>query len=123
MARPSKFTPELAVEICRRVADGRSLRSVCRDEDMPNADTVNEWRINRAEFSEQYARARERRAEVLADEITRSPSHTCGKEGTSPGYALRFPRLLQERADKAPEDATTEEEILRLHRLQRRRGR
>jgi len=36
---------------------------------MPNADTVNEWRINRAEFSEQYARARERRAEVLADEI------------------------------------------------------
>lgn len=69
MARPSKFTPELAVEICRRVADGRSLRSVCRDEDMPNADTVNEWRINRAEFSEQYARARERRAEVLADEI------------------------------------------------------
>ena len=69
MARPSKFTLELAVEICRRVADGRSLRSVCRDEDMPNADTVNEWRINRAEFSEQYARARERRAEVLADEI------------------------------------------------------
>ena len=57
--------------------------------------------------------------EVLADEITRSPSHTCGRVGVDPGYALRFPRLLRERPDKAPEDATTEREILRLHRLQR----
>ena len=59
--------------------------------------------------------------EVLADEITRSPSHTCGRVDDSPGYALRFPRLLRERADKAPEDATTEREILSLHRLQGRR--
>ncbi len=58
--------------------------------------------------------------EVLADEITRSPSHTCGKVAQEPGYALRFPRLVGERTDKAPEDATTEREILRLHRLQRR---
>lgn len=59
--------------------------------------------------------------EVLADEITRSPSHTCGKVGGDPGYALRFPRLLHERPDKAPEDATTEREILNLHRLQGKR--
>jgi DNA ligase-1 len=58
--------------------------------------------------------------EVLADEITRSPSHTCGRVEGEPGYALRFPRLLRERPDKAPEDATTEREIRRLHRLQRR---
>jgi DNA ligase-1 len=57
--------------------------------------------------------------EVLADEITRSPSHTCGRVAGAPGFALRFPRLLGERADKAPEDATTEREILNLHRLQR----
>jgi len=57
--------------------------------------------------------------EVLADEITRSPMHTCGKEGDEPGYALRFPRLLQERKDKSPEDATTEKEVLRLASLQR----
>ncbi len=56
---------------------------------------------------------------VLADEITRSPSHTCGKSGDEPGYALRFPRLVSGvRADKAPEDATTEREILDLYRLQ-----
>lgn len=58
--------------------------------------------------------------EVLADEITRSPSHTCGKAGSEPGYALRFPRLVNGiRADKAPSDATTEREILELYRLQR----
>ena len=58
--------------------------------------------------------------EVLADEITRSPAHTCGKEGQNPGYALRFPRLLRERADRGITEATTEKEILRLHRLSRR---
>jgi DNA ligase-1 len=57
--------------------------------------------------------------EVLADEITRSPAHTCGKVGEQPGYGLRFPRLLEERKDKAAEDATTEQEILRLQQLQR----
>lgn len=37
------------------------------------------------------------------------------------GYALRFPRMLDGvRTDRAPEDATTEREILDLHRMQRR---
>ncbi len=57
--------------------------------------------------------------EVLADEITRSPSHTCGRVAGEPGYALRFPRLLGIRSDKAPTDATTEREIVDLYRLQR----
>ena len=69
MARPSKFTEEITAELCRRIASGRSLRSVCGDPDMPNIDTVREWRLADAEFSAQYARAREARAEVLADEI------------------------------------------------------
>jgi DNA ligase-1 len=59
--------------------------------------------------------------EVLADEITRSPRHTCGKAGAGPGYALRFPRMLDGvRADRTPEDATSEREILDLYRMQRR---
>jgi DNA ligase-1 len=59
--------------------------------------------------------------EVLADEISRSPAHTCGKVGDGPGFALRFPRLVGERQDKAADDATTEREISRLYRIQRRR--
>ena len=58
--------------------------------------------------------------EVLADEITRSPRHTCGKVGSGPGYALRFPRMLDGvRRDRSPEDATTETEVTELFRMQR----
>ncbi len=50
--------------------------------------------------------------EVLADEITRSPNHTAGKEGNEQGYALRFPRLIKFREDdKKAEDATTVTEL------------
>jgi DNA ligase-1 len=61
--------------------------------------------------------------EVLADEITRSPRHTCGKTGGGAGYALRFPRLVGGvRTDKGPGDATTEGEILDMYAMQRARG-
>ncbi len=54
--------------------------------------------------------------EVQADEITRSPVHTCGKTGTAEqGYALRFPRAVNfMRTDKGPEDATTVDEIKKI---------
>ncbi|HXF68728.1 MAG TPA: ATP-dependent DNA ligase [Thermoflexus sp.] len=58
---------------------------------------------------------------VLADEITRSPVHTCGKTDEEPGYALRFPRVVGWiREDKGPEDATTVKEILSMFQMQKR---
>jgi DNA ligase-1 len=60
--------------------------------------------------------------EVLADEITRSPTHTAGKAGDEPGYALRFPRLVSFRErDKQPEDATTVQELIELYQNQGKR--
>lgn len=60
--------------------------------------------------------------EVLADEITRSPTHTAGKVGAEPGYALRFPRLVSFRErDKQPEDATTVQELIELYQNQGRK--
>jgi DNA ligase-1 len=60
--------------------------------------------------------------EVLADEITRSPTHTAGKVGAEPGYALRFPRLISFReGDKQPEDATTVQELIELYQSQGRK--
>ncbi len=54
--------------------------------------------------------------EVLADEITRSPIHTAGKDGEEPGYALRFPRLVSFRdKDKKAEDATTIKELIEMY--------
>jgi len=57
---------------------------------------------------------------IAADEITRSPSHTCAWDGNR-GLALRFPRIVGWiRQDKGPEDATTEDEVLEMYKKQRR---
>ena len=57
---------------------------------------------------------------VAADEITLSPMHTCGMVGDT-GYALRFPRMVSMREDKAPADATTTKEIISMFDMQKRR--
>jgi DNA ligase-1 len=57
--------------------------------------------------------------EVIADEITRSPIHTAGKEGSEPGYALRFPRLVKFREDdKSAEDSTSVKELKEMYNQQ-----
>ena len=69
--RPSLYTDKLASKICRRLAEGESLRAICADKAMPAISTVMGWLFdgNHDEFLEQYARAREAQAEVRADEI------------------------------------------------------
>lgn len=41
--RPTIYTEEMGDEICRRIADGESLRSICEDDHMPNRETVRLW--------------------------------------------------------------------------------
>lgn len=56
--------------------------------------------------------------QVLADQVTRSPVHTCALDQKGSGLALRFPRVVGGiRKDKKPEDATTVTEIRHLYRL------
>lgn len=57
---------------------------------------------------------------VTADEISKSPIHTCGKFDGETGYALRFPRIIGGiRDDKNPEDSTTVDEIIKMYKLQK----
>ena len=51
--------------------------------------------------------------EVTGAEITQSPNHTAGRE-QGQGLALRFPRFLRYRPEKAPEQATTVKEVRAL---------
>lgn len=70
MGRPSDFTHELAAKICERLQDGRTLREICRDEDMPDERTVRGWAASDREgFYPQYARAREIGYQSMADEL------------------------------------------------------
>lgn len=63
MGRPSKYSPEITNEICLRLASGRSLLSICDDDDMPHRDSVFVWLGKHKEFADNYARAREAWAE------------------------------------------------------------
>lgn len=67
--RPSKYSEELASAICHRMAEGESLREICRSDDMPDRTTVMRWAVERPEFHDQYARAIDLRADHWADEI------------------------------------------------------
>jgi len=68
--RPSGCTDELVFEICRRIAEGESLRKVCLDETMPAKSTVMGWLLDgkHKEFSDQYTRARDLQADKLFEE-------------------------------------------------------
>jgi len=64
------YTKELAEEICRRLASGRSLNSIAADPGMPAACTVFNWARKDVDgFAAAYASARAIGYEALADEI------------------------------------------------------
>jgi Transposase len=69
MGRPITFTSEIAETICAKVAEGSSLRAVCRELDISEA-TVRRWYVTDEQgFSAQYAHARELQIEAMADEL------------------------------------------------------
>ena len=55
MARPSLFTDELFAEILGRIADGKSLRAVCREDGMPAMSTVMRWVAGSSDLQKAYA--------------------------------------------------------------------
>jgi hypothetical protein len=69
MGAPSTFTQEIADEICAQLSDGRSLRSVCLAEGMPDKCTVFRWIRAHPEFAKQYAIAKEEAADAWVEEI------------------------------------------------------
>ncbi len=73
IGRPSIFSQEIADKICQRLANGESLRGICRDEEMPGTTTVFNWLAGSDQsfsaFRDQYTRAREIQADALVDEI------------------------------------------------------
>lgn len=69
--RPSSYSPEIAQEICERLAACESVSKICTDEHMPSESTVFLWLLKRDDFSEQYARARKSRADARVEGIDR----------------------------------------------------
>jgi len=76
LGRPTKFTQEIADEICAYLAMGQSLRTICGNEDddpkrqyLPSVRTIFSWLRTNEIFLQQYTRAKEESADAMADEV------------------------------------------------------
>lgn len=63
------YSPELAAKFCAAIADGGSLRAVCKKKDMPSKATVYRWLAEHSEFQAMYDKATDDRADGQVDEI------------------------------------------------------
>ena len=62
--RPTMYSGKIVDKICAEIALGRSLRSICLDESMPDLTTVYEWLRIYPNFTQQYAVATDERTET-----------------------------------------------------------
>lgn len=65
----STFTQQLFDRICERMAEGESLRAICKAKDMPAKRTVLRWVAANEKLAAQYSEAQQMRAEHYFDEI------------------------------------------------------
>jgi LmbE family N-acetylglucosaminyl deacetylase len=65
----STYTPALAAKFCAAIADGGSLRSVCKKAGMPSKATVFRWLGEHPDFVTMYEKATDERADGQIDEI------------------------------------------------------
>ncbi len=69
VGRPTTFSKEIAETICARMAEGESLRAICRDHYMPHRSSVYQWLRKNAAFADLYTQARELLVEHWGDEL------------------------------------------------------
>jgi hypothetical protein len=67
--QPSDYSDELADEICARIADAQSMRTICKADDMPCKATVFNWLRTNKEFLDQYTRAKEESADAMQEDM------------------------------------------------------
>jgi hypothetical protein len=101
IGRPSKYTPELAAEICERLSNGEPLRQICRDDHMPSWVAVYQWMDRDEELSLAIAHAREAGQDAMAErayaEMYDEPERILSEGGgkIDPGYV----QLVKARAE------------------------
>lgn len=71
IGRPTKYTQELADEICETIAsEGKSLQRLCSEHDhWPVRSKIYEWRRIHPYFRDKYTEAKKEQIETFIDEI------------------------------------------------------
>ena len=104
VGRPCEYTQEIADRICAELAQGTSLRTVCKADDMPSCVTVFAWMRRFPEFLKQYETAKAESADYLVEEMldiaddgTNDWMEKYGKDGESIGWALNGEHVQRSR--------------------------
>lgn len=67
--RDVTFDAAIAKSVCDQLAEGVSLRAVCRQEGMPSVGTFLGWVASSVPLAEQYASARARCLDAMAEQM------------------------------------------------------
>lgn len=85
MSRPSTYTEAVGAAICKRIADGETLREICREDGMPAWRTVYDWRRLFPDFATQLAAARDTGFDAIAEDtiamVDEAPERTATQHG------------------------------------------
>lgn len=74
-----KLTPEIRLKILERLAEGRSLRAICNDSDVPvTPAAVRKAVLTNTGFGTQYVRARDLGLDAMAEEILEIADNSSG---------------------------------------------
>lgn len=80
---PIKYTPEIALAVCERVADGETLTEICREDGLPSKATFNRWVIAYPEVGRAYAAARELSAYAIEEDALVLARHLAEHPGSA----------------------------------------
>jgi hypothetical protein len=104
LGRPTIYTPELAARICAELACGKSLRTVCKADDMPGLETIFRWLREKPDFRDQYAHAKNESADALVEEMidisddgSNDWMEVHDKDGNSVGWKLNGEHVQRSR--------------------------
>lgn len=85
MGRPSTYTDKVADAICERIANGETLRAICRDDGFPHWNTVYDWMAANEAFAGRFARAREVGFDAIAQDTLQIIDSEPAKVATAHG--------------------------------------
>ncbi len=102
IGRPSSYTQDIADRICSELADGKSMRTVCKADGMPSMQTVFSWLRTMPAFLEQYTRAKEDAADAFAEEMLdiaddAANDWMAANDPENPGYRLNGEHINRSR--------------------------
>jgi hypothetical protein len=87
MGKPSDFDESLLVKILQDIANGKTVKAACEDNDGPDVSTLRRWTYDDTEgFAARFTRARELGIHAMIDECIEISDETsrdtvAGKDG------------------------------------------